>query len=163
MAEFKKLSEVEQIETASDNATVLVEEGGEIKRVPKKEVGGAGGYVIKLANSYIDDAGLYRFDESYDELYEVLMAGGSVWVDYTDAPESSAAPVSVFGDGGTYDDKNWWYATNFGAEHAQVMVWSLTDVGLFLVDMFALFSGGTPNIQYHNGSHNLEPNESYDE
>ena len=30
MAEFKKLSEVEQIETASDNATVLVEENGEI-------------------------------------------------------------------------------------------------------------------------------------
>lgn len=42
MAEFKKLSEVEQIETASDNATVLVEENGEIKRVPKKEVGGGG-------------------------------------------------------------------------------------------------------------------------
>lgn len=51
MAEFKKLSEVEQIETASDNATVLVEEGGEIKRVPKKEVGGAG-----IATAIIKDS-----------------------------------------------------------------------------------------------------------
>jgi hypothetical protein len=62
MAEFKKLSEVEQIESVSDNATVLVEEDGEIKRVPKKEVGGAGGYVIKLSESYIDDSGMFCFD-----------------------------------------------------------------------------------------------------
>ena len=44
MAEFKKLSEVDVLDTASDNATVLIEEGGDIKRVPKKEVGGAGGW-----------------------------------------------------------------------------------------------------------------------
>lgn len=37
--EFKKLSEVEQIESASDNATVLIEEDGDIKRVAKGEVG----------------------------------------------------------------------------------------------------------------------------
>lgn len=56
MAEFKKLSEVEQIETASDNATVLVEENGEIKRVPKNEVGGGGAIATAIIRSsdYLD-------------------------------------------------------------------------------------------------------------
>jgi hypothetical protein len=57
MAEFKKLSEVEQIESASDNATVLIEEGGEIKRVPKKEVGGGGAIkTVIIKSSDYDNA-----------------------------------------------------------------------------------------------------------
>jgi hypothetical protein len=57
MAEFKKLSEVEQIETVSDNATVLVEEGGEIKRVPKTEVGGGGAIkTVIIKSSDYDNA-----------------------------------------------------------------------------------------------------------
>lgn len=88
MAEFKKLSEVEQIETASDNATVLVEEGGEIKRVPKKEVGGAGGYVATITINDLENPVVEQYDgpvisANYDELYDVLCAGGSVWIDYT--------------------------------------------------------------------------------
>ena len=38
--EFKKLSDVEQIEAASDNATVIVEDGGDIKRIAKRNLGG---------------------------------------------------------------------------------------------------------------------------
>ena len=56
MAEFKKLSEVELLETASDNATVLVEEGGEIKRVAKSEVGGAGIKTAIIKSSDYDNA-----------------------------------------------------------------------------------------------------------
>lgn len=152
MAEFKKLSEVEQLESASDNATVLIEESGEIKRVPKKEVGGAGGYVIKLANSYLDDNDMYRFDESYDELYDVLMAGGSVWVDYTDAPEA-LAPTSTL----VAAPSGFWAATNYGAPLVPVAMCLLTDVGLGLMDFQAMMSNGEPNIYYPNGSHNLEP------
>ena len=37
--EFTKLSEVEQVEAVSDDATVLIEEDGDIKRVAKSEVG----------------------------------------------------------------------------------------------------------------------------
>ena len=48
MAEFKKLSEVEMLESTSDNTTVLVEDSGEIKRVAKSKVGGAGGYVATI-------------------------------------------------------------------------------------------------------------------
>ena len=40
---FKKLNEVEILETVSDEAHVLVEEGGAIRRALKTEVGGAGG------------------------------------------------------------------------------------------------------------------------
>ena len=156
MAEFKKLSEVEQIETASDNATVLIEESGEIKRVSKKEVGGAGGYVIKLANSYIDNNGMFCFDESYDELYDVLMAGGSVWVDYTDAPEAMA-PTSNFAAAA----EGFYTATNFGPEQLSILMWQLTDVGLGLADLFGMMNGGV-KIYYPNGSHNLEPN-NYEE
>ena len=43
--EFKKLSEVEVAEAASDAASILVEDGGSIKRVPKSSIaaGGSGG------------------------------------------------------------------------------------------------------------------------
>lgn len=41
--EFKKLSEVAVLEEAAETAYVLVEENGEIYRVPKTAVGGAGG------------------------------------------------------------------------------------------------------------------------
>lgn len=152
MAEFKKLSEVELLETASDNATVLVEEGGEIKRVAKSEVGGAGGYIIKLANSYLDEHGMFCFDESYDELYDVLVAGGSVWVDYTNAPMENASTLAGPSPTGFYA------ATNFGSQQMNIVFWLLTDVGLGLMDMQGLRGSGEPNIYFPNGSHNLEPN-----
>ena len=40
--EFKRLSEVTLLDEATESATVLVEVGGDIKRVPKKEDVGAG-------------------------------------------------------------------------------------------------------------------------
>lgn len=39
--EFKRLADVAAVEEATDEANVLIEEGGEIKRVPKTAVGGA--------------------------------------------------------------------------------------------------------------------------
>ena len=50
--EFKKLSEVEKIEELNDSASVLVEDGGEVKRVAKDKVGGgSGGYDMVIAAS----------------------------------------------------------------------------------------------------------------
>ena len=43
--EFKKLSDVATVETAGNTANVLVEENGEIKKVPKSQFGGGGGAV----------------------------------------------------------------------------------------------------------------------
>jgi hypothetical protein len=154
MAEFKRLSEVEQIESTSENATVLVEDGGEIKRVPKTAVGGgAGGYVIKLANSYVDDNGTFCFNESYDELYDVLMAGGTVWVDCTDAPGQQNPKSLVAETSGIYA------ATTYGPHHFLVVNWWLTDVGLMLFDIFSFVNVAEPTIFYPNGSHNLQSEE----
>lgn len=153
MAEFKKLSEVEQIETASDNATVLIEEGGEIKRVPKKEVGGAGGYIIHLGSGSTTATGQYIYNctDNYDELYDVLMAGGTVWIDYENAPEyvepkSASSIVSIP------------YATNQGTASHLAGMWFLTDVGLVVYDMlyFMMSNGEAGYIIFPNGSHNLE-------
>ena len=44
--EFTRLADVEVVETATDIDKVLIEQNGEIKRVPKTEVGGAGGNMI---------------------------------------------------------------------------------------------------------------------
>ena len=41
--EFKKLSEVDILEEIAETAYVLVEENGEIYRIPKTAIGGAGG------------------------------------------------------------------------------------------------------------------------
>lgn len=41
--EYKKITEVEMIEEPSENATVLAEDNGALKRVPYKNVGGGGG------------------------------------------------------------------------------------------------------------------------
>ena len=41
--EFKKLSEVDVLEEVAETAYVLVEENGEIYRVPKTAIGRAGG------------------------------------------------------------------------------------------------------------------------
>ena len=47
MAEFKKLSAVEAVNTVSDTASVLIEEDGVIKRAPKGEIGGG----VKVAST----------------------------------------------------------------------------------------------------------------
>lgn len=149
MAEFKKLSEVEQIETASDNATVLVEESGEIKRVPKKEVGGAGGYIATLTATDIDSpavdgwSGGPVLSENYDEMYEVLCSGGSVWVDISAMINSTNSLVAAGLS-----------PTNVGSFMCAVTAWTITDIGLMA--MIAI-EGRMLTCLFPNGSHNLEP------
>lgn len=160
MTEFKKLSEVEQIVSVSDNATVLIEEGGEIKRAPKSAVGGAGGggYIIHLGQDSVTAEGQYVYMcmDNYDELYDILVAGGTVWIDYTDAPQY-ANPKSIT-DGMAYIPN----ATNMGPASHLAEMWFLTDVGLVVYDMFyfMMSEGEGGYIVFPNGSHNLEPNEA---
>lgn len=54
--EFKKLSEVTLTEKAVDTANVLIEENGEIKRVPKTEVGGSGSAAIIIKDTEYNNA-----------------------------------------------------------------------------------------------------------
>lgn len=44
--EFTRLADVAVVETATDDDKVLIEQNGEIKRVPKTEVGGSGNMLI---------------------------------------------------------------------------------------------------------------------
>lgn len=147
MAEFKKLSEVEQIETASDNATVLVEEGGEIKRVPKKEVGGAGGYIATITVNDMDnpavDFGMGPvISENYDEMYEVLCEGGCAWIDVTIMSNGRSAFAATSGV----------HPTNMDKIRALVQMWMITDIGLMAQ---ISFEGQDIPVLFPNGSHNL--------
>lgn len=75
MAEFKKLSEVELIEEVSDGATVLVEDGGEIKRVPKSEVGGASAVVIEMAVDENNDPTFSCNTVTFEAMKESIVSG----------------------------------------------------------------------------------------
>lgn len=83
--EFKKINEVEILETVSDEAHVLVEEDGAIRRAPKTEVGGAGGeidgiiYNTTIPN-YVstDSASVVNFD--FTTIKEKFLAGKEIAV-----------------------------------------------------------------------------------
>lgn len=49
--EFTRLSEVAVVETANDEDKVLIEQNGEIKRVPKTQVGGGAGKCLVIIDS----------------------------------------------------------------------------------------------------------------
>lgn len=128
--EFKKLSEVNVLEEVSDTASVLVEQNGEIYRAPKTQVGGAGGYMLITLthnNSYVDNY-VMHCDINYDEMYEALLAGSSVWIDLS---EVSGSPYRVM-----------------------VICFGLTSNGLQIDVMDN--SGFLPyGVLFPNGSHNL--------
>lgn len=149
MAEFKKLSEVEQIETASDNATVLIEEDGDIKRVPKKEVGGAGGYVATLTENDLNNSSsdMLVLSENYDELYEVLMAGGSGSIDATVLMSSLGGANALNAPGPEIP-----IPSAFGIVKSSIVWWATTDAGL--IGQF-LFMGEPTMFIFPNGSHNI--------
>ena len=89
--EFKKLSEVTTLEEAAETAHVLIEENGEIYRVPKTAVGGAGGGIktaIIRDSRYLNaiagvstvasaaPAGTYEcINMTFEEAYETMAKG----------------------------------------------------------------------------------------
>lgn len=132
--EFKRLSEIET-GTATDNTNVIAEVDGVLKRIPKKEVGGAGGYIMEL-NSTNFDQGQMICTANYDEMYDVLMEGGNVWLSISDEPNQQPT---------TYDALN---ITNYGNDNELICQWTITDMGL-VVTTFNF------RILFTNGSHNL--------
>lgn len=156
MAEFKKLSEVEMLESASDNATVLIEEGGDIKRVPKSAVGGAGGYVATVTMDDLETStgDIAVISENYDALYDVLNAGGNAWIDFSVI--NSMAPSNVMSGSGS-DTPSYPSPSVFGKMASAIISWVITDVGL-LCDVW--FDGGGMIVWFPNGSHNLEQSQS---
>lgn len=139
--EYKRLSEVD-MGTANDSTNVIAEVNGEIKRVPKKEVGGAGGYVMTLtADNFDSSTKVCR--ENYDEMYDVLMAGGSVWISLGSLSELAAVSTLVSAKPGAPTP------TVYGPDVYACSGWIITDVGLIMIV-------GNSNFLFTNGSHNLE-------
>lgn len=87
--EFKKLSEVTALEEVAETAYVLIEENGEIYRVPKTAVGGAGiktaiirdsGYLNTIAglSTMASSAPAYTYEcinMTFEEAYETMSNG----------------------------------------------------------------------------------------
>lgn len=139
--EYKRLSEVD-MGTADDSTNVIAEVNGEIKRVPKSEVGGASGYIMTLtADNY--DSSTNVCTENYDEMYDVLMAGGSVWISLGSLSELAAASTFAIEESGAPTP------TVYGPEVIACLDWIITDVGLIV-----MVDGG--RVLFPNGSHNLE-------
>lgn len=150
--EFTKLSEVEVVNTATDTDKILIEQNGEIKRVPKTEVGGVGGYIATLTTADISSPQVsfngIVLSENYDELYDVLCAGGSAWIDFSAAMPSS---VSTYISDGTVSP------TVLDKMRGSIVCWMITDIGLGGAT-FAM--GELTNFLFPNGSHNLVASES---
>lgn len=66
--EFKKLSDVEVIKTPSDNANILIEDNGVIKKTPKTDIGN---FIIINAPS-IEEA---TCNKTYDEVIKMYCDG----------------------------------------------------------------------------------------
>lgn len=93
--EYKKITEVELIEEPSENATVLAEDNGALKRVPYKNVGGGGGIPTAIIKSSDYDnaiAGVQTMaaiapavtyeciNMTFDEAYAIMASGQPLWV-----------------------------------------------------------------------------------
>lgn len=79
--EFTRLSDVELVVEATETANVLIEEGGEIKRVPKTEVGGGKSEwdaVIKIINTGGDDDGISVVGGSYNAVHNKILLDNEV-------------------------------------------------------------------------------------
>ena len=119
MVEFKKLSELEQVETASDNATVLIEEDGEVKRVLKNKVGGGGlTKTLVFKNEYYDAALSPDWelpDGSFSNEYECNMTFSEIYNNIRNGEVLSAVVLAVL-DGDTIGQFPASIAMNFASE-----------------------------------------------
>lgn len=71
MADFKKLADVEITEVVNDEDTVLIEQGGEIKRVSKSQVGGGSAEYDLVLQGY-DTSTLYIMSGSCEAVLNKL-------------------------------------------------------------------------------------------
>ena len=152
MAEFKKISDVDVIDalTESDNILIVGSDGA-LKQTSSANIkGGASGYLLTLSDSNCqidrDNYGVLC-NQNYDELYDVLIAGGSAWFDFAFLRGMpSVKPYDAVSEPLLPEP------TNFAGMVIPLSFWQLTDVGLFVnCDVF----GGHFTVCFPNGSHNL--------
>lgn len=109
---FTKLSDVEVIEEVTEEDTVLVVQGGEVKQAPKTQVGGANAYDIVIHfNGEINVANFDLVSGDYATLRDKLISGvqvtGVVTVAYPDADNciiNGAMPIVYIETYADYED-----------------------------------------------------------
>ena len=100
MADFKRLADVEVTEVVNDEDTVLIEQGGEIKRAPKSQVGGGSAEYDLVLNGLAMDR-LYIMSGSCEAVLNKLknrehpkvFIYGNVDKDYSYVPSQFYRPL----------------------------------------------------------------------
>ena len=126
--EFTKLSEVAVVETANDTDKVLIEQNGEIKRVPKTEVGGSGGGMLIIDASASTDSFVATANMTLTEAIEAFnkreLAGAHLYIPqetgiiqasldmFGDMSAMLGAPCMIFGNS-TMDLQLFWTESGF--------------------------------------------------
>ena len=101
--EFTRLADVAVVETANDTDKVLIEQNGEIKRVPKTEVGGAGGNTLILTHAGMTDPTITEpiftanmtLTEAIEAFNKQELAGGVI---YFAQPEGQMCAQLIIGN-----------------------------------------------------------------
>lgn len=78
--EFKRLADVEALSEVPENATVLAEVDGSIKRVPSGGSGGGAGTLV--VNLLFDDRTGWEKDKTFAEIETAISAGTTVVLHY---------------------------------------------------------------------------------
>lgn len=82
--EFKKLSEVEVVAEPTKSANVLIEEDGEIKKIPKDKIGGVGTFVLQATygtpDFYTSEEDRYDYVGNNPELYKAIEQGMPIMI-----------------------------------------------------------------------------------
>lgn len=144
MAEFKKISDVDVINTLTENDNVLiVGDDGALKQTSSDNMGGRGLIVKPVICDEGNDGDLVA-ENNYDEIYDALVKGRIVYFDLAEVY------VNQGGSGrwvncsfGSYPS-----ISNEGNAAELVVQWSITDQGL-VVSLYDF------RILFPNGSHNL--------
>lgn len=136
--EFMSLAEVEALSEVPENATVLAEVGGSIKRIPGEGLGGGKSLIIIDStpaiepSDAVDDDGIYfsanmTFEEAFELFNNHDLAGACIYTTFDGAPillntylfnESEAVGMSCLfitdslGDSGILSSL-WWLSTGF--------------------------------------------------
>lgn len=136
--------------TEADEVDVLCVENGEIKRKPAANLsgGGGGGYVIKATAEEFGQAGEPGEDgsmtialaTSYDDFIDILLAGGSVWIDFTEAFSSMGLNASL---AAAITSWMWTFLTDGTALVSRVALVMPNGSGIVTMPVNVLFPNGT--------------------
>lgn len=141
MAEFKKIADVDVINTLNDDDNVVViGSDGALKQTSSKNIKGSASIILRPQNFYYnEDEDCLCVEDNYDELYDALMSGVCVWIDSTEH-------YATMGWGDVYNPSS--IITNSGTSYNFVSCWTITDIGLVLETW-------NYKLVFPNGSHNL--------